>query len=163
LAPPRLVAHLRLVHDVAAFLIEFLERRFPEVPIDRGAVLFGAATHDLGKVLHPAELTGPGRRHEVDGPPLLEQHGVPRALARFARTHGSWERDDDLALEDFLVALADTAWKGKRIAAIEEHVVSRIAKQTGIEPWKVFTALDDFLDEIASQGDERLAWQSSFR
>jgi hypothetical protein len=160
LAPPRLIAHLRLVHDVAASLIAFLESRFPEVGIDRAAVLFGAATHDLGKVLHPNELTEPGRIHEEDGPPLLERRGVPRALARFARTHGSWEREDDLPLEDLLVALADTAWKGKRTPALEARVVTRIAEHVGVEEWRVFTVLDEHLDEVTSRGDERLAWQS---
>src|SRR5262249_51959575 len=144
-------------------LIEFLESRFPEICIDRAATLFGAATHDLGKVLHPGELTGPGGLHEEDGPPLLEKHGVPHVLARFARNHGSWEREEDLPLEDLLVALADTAWKGKRIPAIEEQVVSKIAKRVEAEDWKVFTSLDDLLEEITSRGNERLAWQSSFR
>jgi len=46
-APPRLAAHLRLVHDVAAALTVALERRYPDLAFDRVAVLFGAATHDI--------------------------------------------------------------------------------------------------------------------
>jgi len=59
-APPRLAAHLRAVHDVAADLLDWVARHHPDLPVDRDAVLFGAATHDIGKTLHPEELTGPG-------------------------------------------------------------------------------------------------------
>ncbi|MDI6105552.1 hypothetical protein QLQ12_43920 [Actinoplanes sp. NEAU-A12] len=81
-APPRLAAHLRLVHDVAAALTGHLERRYPDLPFDRSAVLFGAATHDIGKIVHPQEITGPGSAH------------VPDRLARFAGAHGTWTAPD---------------------------------------------------------------------
>lgn len=42
-APPRLVAHLRAVHDVAAQLVDWVGRRCPAPDVDREAVLFGAA------------------------------------------------------------------------------------------------------------------------
>ncbi|GAA4563083.1 hypothetical protein GCM10023176_06270 [Micromonospora coerulea] len=60
-APPRLAAHLRAVHDVAAQLTDALADWFPQLPFDRAAVLFGAATQDIGKVrlafqaIHPVE------------------------------------------------------------------------------------------------------------
>lgn len=157
-APPRLVAHLTLVHDAAVELVEGLRQRFPMLKLDGGAVLFGAATHDLGKVLHPNELTGPGDRHEEDGPGLLERHGVSPELARFARTHGAWSRET-LPLEDLLVALADTVWKGQRIEALDAQVVTSITEKTGIEQWEVFDKLDGLLEVVTAQGDERLAWQ----
>lgn len=157
-APPRLVAHLTVVHDAASEIIEGLAERFPGLDVDSEAVLFGAATHDLGKVLHPKELTGPGNRHEEDGPRLLEQHGIDPRLARFARTHGAWSQDE-LPLEDLLVALADCVWKGQRLEPLEEKVVGRIAERTGKEPWEVFEKLDSLLEQVASRGDERLAWQ----
>ena len=47
--------------------------RWPVLSVDHEAVLYGAATHDIGKVLHPNELDGPGNEHEKDGPALLEQ------------------------------------------------------------------------------------------
>ena len=81
-APPRLVAHLRLVHDCAAELVEAIHQEFPRLRFDPDAVLFGAATHDIGKTLHPQELIGPGAEHEAAGPGLLERLGVPPALAR---------------------------------------------------------------------------------
>ncbi|MEO3872455.1 hypothetical protein ABGB18_26885 [Nonomuraea sp. B12E4] len=48
-APPRLAAHLRAVHDAALDLLSWLADHHPEVAVDREAVLFGAATHDIGK------------------------------------------------------------------------------------------------------------------
>ena len=111
-APPRLVAHLILVHDVAAQLLDALHSQWPSLSIDSQAVLLGAALHDIGKVLHADELTGPGQHHEQDGPRLLIDRGIAPQVARFAQTHGSWRTDSDLEIEDLLVALADTCWKG---------------------------------------------------
>lgn len=156
-APARLVAHLRLVHDVACQIVVGLEEKFSTLTFDSDAVGFGAAIHDLGKVLHPDELTGPGKRHEDDGPGLLEDYGVPSELARFARTHGTW--NEESLLEDLLVALSDAVWKGQRIEDLEELVVRRIAEQTDQEKWAVFSGLDSLLEEIASEGQARLAWR----
>ncbi|WP_149827939.1 phosphohydrolase [Streptomyces tailanensis] len=75
-APPRLVAHLRLVHDVAYELADWMEQRYPELSFDRAAVLFGAATHDIGKTAYVGELSGPGSAHEEAGRRLLLEHGV---------------------------------------------------------------------------------------
>src|SRR5262245_33566156 len=116
-APERLIRHLTLVHHVAGALLESVAVEFPDLQVDAAAVAFGAATHDLGKVLHPNELTAPGRLHEQDGPPLLERHGVPPNLARFARTHGTWQ-SEPVEREDLLVALADKIWKGQRDEAL---------------------------------------------
>lgn len=138
-----------------------LRQQFPALNFDEKAVLFGAATHDLGKVLHPSELTGPGNLHERDGAALLEQYSVSPELARFARTHGAWNREA-LPLEDLLVALADTIWKGQRLEALEAQVVTMIAQQTGIERWEVFDKLDGLLEEVASRGDKRLSWQQCY-
>jgi hypothetical protein len=139
-------------------MVARLRHRFPQLVCDFDSVLFGAATHDLGKVLHLDELTGPGKRHEADGPRLLEQYGVAPKLARFARTHGAWSRER-LLLEDLLVALADTAWKGQRLEDLETQVIDRIAAESGVEPWEVFLRLDGLLQEVASRSDARLAWQ----
>ena len=59
-APPRLIAHLTLVHDVACSLVEELRRRLPELKLDSESVTFGAAIHDIGKALCRAELLEPG-------------------------------------------------------------------------------------------------------
>ena len=113
-APPRLVRHLALVHDAAAEVLAALSRSLPGLKVDADAVRLGSATHDLDKALHPDELTGPGDLHGRDGPALLEAHGLPPAVARFARTHGSWRRGEAVELEDLLVAAADLAWRGGR-------------------------------------------------
>jgi hypothetical protein len=47
-APPRLAAHLRLVHDVAWQIADWADRHCPVLDYDRDAMLFGAVTHDIG-------------------------------------------------------------------------------------------------------------------
>ena len=157
-APPRLIAHLTIVHHVAGELLEAIRKHFPSLVFDNEAVLFGAATHDLGKAKYTNELTDSGCQHETDGPAILEGIGVQPKLARFARTHGSWSCEE-LPLEDLLVALADAVWKGQRLEPLEKKVINRIAMMTKLEEWEVFSELDGLLEEIASRGDERLAWQ----
>lgn len=158
-APPRLVAHHTLVHDVAADIVQSLQAHWHNLSIDKDAVLFGAATHDIGKMLHLAELVGPGNKHEQDGPGLLEKLGIPPDRARFARTHGTWKQEAAVALEDYVVALADTCWKGARNDDLELRLASHIAGQQGIEKWEAFLVLDALIARIASHADERLAWQ----
>lgn len=89
-ASPRLIAHLTLVHDVACTLIERLDAAWPTLHYDREAVRIGAVTHDIGKTVHPDEVTHPGYAHEAAGETLLLAQGFPNTLARFARTHGQW-------------------------------------------------------------------------
>ena len=158
-APPRLVAHLRLVHDAAVDLVAALAEKFPGIDFDREAVLFGASTHDLGKVLYPAELTGPGDRHEEDGPGLLEKHGVTPGLARFARTHARWDQEGNLALEDLLVAVSDHIWKGSRNDQLEMTVAARISMAAHVSEWLAFAFVDETLSAIAARAEERLPWQ----
>lgn len=160
-APPRLVAHLRLVHDVAWQVTGRLAADHPELVFDREAVLFGAATHDIGKVRHPAELSRPGRLHEPAGRELLLELGVPQRLARFAGSHGSWTADG-VAVEDLLVSVADKVWKGHRVTGLEQLVVDRLAAACGLEPWAAFLALDDLLEAVAATADARLAYQNGF-
>lgn len=160
-APPRLVAHLTLVHDVAVEIVDSIQNHFPNLNFDTEAVLFGAATHDLGKILHPHELTGPGTLHENAGATLLEQQGVTPELSRFAKTHGKFS-EGDLPIEDLLVSLADHIWKGKRQEELESRIVAKIAERTGSEAWGVFDCLDQLLVKIAADSEERLAWQQRF-
>ncbi|WP_225825740.1 HD domain-containing protein [Streptomyces naphthomycinicus] len=159
-APPRLVAHLRAVHDVAAQLVAWVRAHCPELEFDAEAVLFGAATHDIGKALHPAELSGPGARHESAGRELLLTHGVPAALARFAGTHASWTVPGTGA-EDLLVSLADKIWKNRRVTELEDLVVARLAGAGGRRPWEWFMELDEALTAIGESADRRLAYQMS--
>ncbi len=157
--PPRLVAHLTLVHDVAATLVEELQKQWPDLSYDKQAMLIGAATHDFGKIIHTAELTKPGTFHEESGPTLLIENGVPEQYARFARTHGRWDQEP-VTVEDLLVALADKIWRGQRNEKLEIAVSQRIAIATNQELWQVYAELDTILAAIAEQADQRLAWQA---
>jgi hypothetical protein len=159
-APPRLAAHLRAVHDVAWELTDWVERHYPGASFDRAAVLFGAATHDIGKTRHTGELSGPGSDHEPAGHEILVGAGVDTRLARFARDHGSWHVR--AGLEDLLVSLADKVWKAKRVPDLEQLVTDRLAAVGGQEPWEVFMALDDELGRIAAEADRRLAFQATY-
>ncbi|GLW30451.1 HD domain-containing protein [Actinoplanes regularis] len=160
-APPRLGAHLRAVHDVAWRLTGWLAGAYPALEFDRPAVLFGAATHDIGKVTHPQELSGPGSRHEQAGRRLLLQAGVAPRLARFAASHGSWD-SPTVEIEDLLVSVADKVWKAKRVPDLEQLLIERLVAVCGQEPWAVFLALDTELDELAAGADGRLAYQNGF-
>jgi hypothetical protein len=87
--------------------------------------------------------------------------GVAPELARFCRTHGQW--DESSPLEDLVVALADTVWKGKRTSQLDDAVTARIAAHTNAEPWSVYLTLDDVLNDVARDADKRLTWQRSHR
>lgn len=160
-APPRLAAHLRAVHDTAVVLTGWLASACPAASFDRGAVLFGAATHDIGKVVHVGELSAPGSLHEPAGEALLLAAGVPPHRARFAGTHGSWHAER-AGLEDHLMSLADKIWKGKRQEDLERLLVDRLAGLTGQEPWEAFLTLDDHLTTLAADADGRLAFQNAY-
>lgn len=162
-ARPRLVAHLTLVHDVAQQLVNALRQAAPRLRFDADAVRFGAATHDIGKALHPEELVSPGRAHEAAGESLLIDAGVAPSLARFARTHGT-PRDalDALPTEDLLVIAADTAWKGGRDRRLDDALTHAILRAEGGDAWVAFMVVDTPLDTLGWLADQRLAWQSRF-
>lgn len=158
-APPRLRAHLQLVHDTARRIVRRLEKRYPVLQLDREVVLLGAALHDIGKVEHPNELRGSGSEHELAGWELLEGLGVGPKIAVCAFTHGAWRRDPKLPLEDLLVALADQAWKGVRSATLDNLVIDRIVERTGVKRYEVFMKLDSLLTKIGDDSQARLEWQ----
>jgi hypothetical protein len=157
-APPRLVAHLRAVHDVAAQLVAWAAKRGQAV--DEDAVLFGAATHDIGKARHPAELSGPGSEHEPAGRDLLLAQGIPPEWAKYAANHATWGADT--GLDELLVSLADKIWKGKRVSELEDLVVARLTAASGREAWEEFLELDQVLTAIGDGADERLAYQMGY-
>ena len=159
-APPRLAAHLRAVHDVAHQLVTWVDREYPALQLGAEAVLFGAATHDIGKAVHLAELSGPGSAHESAGRELLLARGVEPRLARFAATHADWN-GPDIRLEDLLVSVADKVWKGKRAREPEDLVLARLAAHSGRRAWEEFLSFDDLLMSIASRADGRLAFQAA--
>ena len=152
----RLTAHLQLVHDVAAQLTEELETTFPKLAFDAEAVCFGAATHDLGKALHPNELTGSGSER---GSRL--QAAARERSRRASSPFCPHAREVEWAtIEDQLVSLADKIWKGRRQDDLEQLIVARIAAVTGDEAWNIFMSLDEILTRLAASADERLEYQS---
>ena len=150
-APRRLVLHLQLVHHVARELVASMDGQVPGAIIDPEVVGLGAATHDLGKVIHPEELANPGSLHEEAGRILLEKHGVPPHLARFAPTHGQWHGNSPL--EDLLVALADHTAVGKHSDGLERLVVARLTGLSGTRAWR----LSAWLDDVVTAERERCA------
>lgn len=160
-APARLRAHLVLVYTVAGTILDALSKEWPTLALDKCDVLFGAATHDIGKARHTAELYGEGKSHEAVGEVLLCEYGVEPHLARFARTHGNWI-PADRTLEDLLVTLADKAWKGQRITELEERVAEIIASALCCDKWDIFMKLDSFLADIVLDADKRLLWQDEW-
>jgi HD superfamily phosphohydrolase YqeK len=157
-APPRLAAHLRAVHDVAAQIVAWVKERYPAVDVNAPTVLAAAALHDIGKVVHPDELSGPGSYHEESGYLLLRSHGVVERVAEMVRDHGSWSAGASLDL--LLVCLADKVWKDRRQDDLEQHVVDRLASATGEPPWSVFAELDEQLTTLGSRAEQRLAYQN---
>jgi hypothetical protein len=160
-APPRLVAHLTLVHDVAVRIVTALEVALPNLLLSKSRIAFGAATHDIGKAVHREELTGSGHEHERAGYELLLKFGVSEQDARFTLTHA----DLTLAivdLSDVIVALADKCWKGKRDESVETRVCAEIAGATGLALWEVTSRVDEIVTDIAAQADDGLAWQGRF-
>jgi hypothetical protein len=130
--------------------------------LDTESVLFGAATHDIGKAICTEELVAPGNSHEQRGANLLERLGVSPERSRFALSHGQWKDDPAMTLDDLLVALADNCWKGKRVPELERRTVDAISAAAGKAQWEVFAAMDDLLQDLAADADERLAWQAQF-
>jgi hypothetical protein len=152
-APPRLILHVQLVGEAADLLISHLHER--QLKFDEKLIRFGVAFHDVGKILHPSELKVAGNLHETDGEQLLIEHGVESRLARCCRSHSQWQ-EMECSLEELCIALSDTLWKGKRIAALEEAVIQRLAVEASADYWDVFIHWDSCFEQIAASGDMRL-------
>lgn len=160
-APLRLRAHLALVHDVSVRLTEMVSEWWPTLAYDREAVQMGAATHDIGKIVFPDEMMGAGRHHEAVGAGVLADVGIPERFARFTRTHGRWAQDESVTVEDLLVALANTLWKGTRDEDLEERFCQTLAQQCGAELWTVYLKFADMAEAVVRDAPERLAWQEA--
>jgi ADP-ribose pyrophosphatase YjhB (NUDIX family) len=148
-----LVRHHELVAEAAGELVAGLPGPL-RARVDERRVRLGAALHDAGKILVPAEMTGPGCEHEVTGEALLRQAGVNAGLARSCRTHARWG-EPDATLDDRLVALADKLWKGKRDGSLEDIIKAELSPAA--DPWASWVALDDLFERVAAKGALRLA------
>jgi len=152
--PPRLLRHTVLVGEAADLLVDTLTKL--GLPLDAHFVRLGVVFHDAGKIEHPEELARLGRDHEPSGQALLLAAGVDAALARCCISHARWA-DMEVSLEELVVALADTLWKGKRNETLERRVVEGVATRLGRPLWDVFVPLDTLFEDIAAGGAGRLA------
>lgn len=155
-APPHLVQHHYLVLEAASELIQGLQQLVPEFTFNSKLVLIGAALHDAGKTLHQNEIYSPGNCHEQYGETLLLSLGISPEIAKFCRTHAQW-KSQDAGVEDWLVALADTLWKGCRKEKLETSLIAEIAQGMGKDFWDIFILVDSLFEGIADQGCERLS------
>ena len=157
-APERLKRHLSIVHATAFEILEQLKVEWPTLEMNQELILFGAATHDIGKTEITDELFKSGKRHELAGMTILLNHGFTKEQSRFALTHGTWQ-DENLKIEDLLVALSDKIWKGSRIDDLEKLVGQKLSYFLNCDYWDVYGKLDSILSQIALGADEKLNWQ----
>ena len=54
------------------------------------------------------------------------------------------------------MALADTLWKGRRSAELEERLGVQVATASGLAYWDLMIPLDDLFERIAAEGPTRL-------
>lgn len=152
-APPRLYRHAELVGEAADLLLDGLKRF--NAQIDEDYVRVGAALHDIGKLINPTELLGPGSQHESDGERLLLSHGATPDVARVCRSHAQWDTVAE-TFEELLIALSDKLWKGARVARLEELVIDHLAQSLQKDRWHCFTELDTLFENVAATADSRL-------
>ena len=153
-ASPRLYRHAELVGEAADLLLAGLKRF--NVEINEDYVRVGAVLHDVGKLIHPSELLGPGSQHESDGERLLLLNGATPDVARVCRSHAQWDTEAE-TLEELLIALSDKLWKGARVPRLEELIIDRLAQSLQKDRWDCFTELDLLFEDIAAKADNRLA------
>lgn len=157
--PGLLQRHLILVYNTASDLTQKMKLEFPAFNLLEDEIAFGAATHDIGKIIEKAELSEKGNRHEQMGYNILINYGIADNLARFTKTHGDW-KNDQVKTEDLIVSLADKIWKGQRIDALEERLIAAISTAINEDYWTVYSKMDRIITEISAGADIRLDWQS---
>lgn len=152
-APEHLQMHVTLVGEAADLIMDGLSGI--GVSVEAEFVRIGVALHDIGKIIHTHEMTGPGSEHEPDGECLLLEKGVSSRLARCCMSHARWQ-EMECSLEELLIALSDKLWKGKRVEELELLVIDRIAQIQSMDRWDIYEPLDSLFESIAADGDSRL-------
>jgi HD superfamily phosphodiesterase len=147
------VSHTQLVSEAAELLIGKLDTL--GVAIDAEFIRIAVVLHDVGKIVHPAELDRPGTEHEPAGEQLLLSKGINSKLARCCLSHARWA-SMACSLEELVIALADTLWKAKRLAALETAVVKAVSERAKQDYWDLFIDLYTCFEDIAAGGAERL-------
>ena len=152
-APEHLQLHVALVGEAADSILEKLDDL--GIAVDSDFVRIGVTLHDVGKIIHTHEMTGPGSEHEPDGEILLLEQGVSPEFARCCMSHARWH-EMECTLEELLIALSDKLWKGKRVEALELLVIDRIAEKQSMDRWEIYEPLDSLFESIAADGNSRL-------
>jgi len=111
--------------------------------------------HDAGKIVYPDELRDDGAEHEPAGEKLLLAQSVDPALARCCLSHARWA-GMPCSLEELLVALADSLWKGKRNAVLEKQAIEAMSERVGKGFWDLYIEFDTCFESIAADGTARL-------
>jgi len=152
-APEHLKTHVKLVGEAADLLIDKCEALGLQLNYD--FIRTGVAIHDVGKINHINEMSGPGSEHEPEGEKILLEKGASPNLARVCMSHARWDKME-CSVEELIIALSDKLWKGKRVEALELKVIDRLAELLHVERWDIFADLDLKFEEIAAGGHERL-------
>lgn len=152
-APEHLKTHVTLVGEAADLLIDAL--RELGVELDFEFIRTGVALHDIGKIIHTSEMTGPGSEHEPEGEKILINNNASPKLARVCMSHARWDKME-CSFEELVIALSDKLWKGKRVDSLELDIVDKAANILQKERWDIFPELDLKFEEIATGGHERL-------
>lgn len=152
-APEHLFVHVKMVGEALEEIIDFLSRY--RLPIDYNFARLGVVFHDAGKIVHPLEFTESGNKHESEDNKLLLENGVTPELAQCCISHAQYD-GNECSIEELLVALSDSIWKGTRVEKLELRIVDKIAALMGKERWDIFMELDDCFESVASSGGKRL-------
>ncbi len=152
-APECLFVHVKLVGEALEEIIGFLSKY--NLPIDYNFARLGVVLHDAGKIVNPLEFSDSGNKHESEGNMLLLENGVAPELAQCCISHAQHD-GKDCSIEELLVALSDSLWKGTRVEKLELKIVDKIAALMGKERWDIFLKLDDCFESVASSGSIRL-------
>ncbi len=152
-APEHLKTHVALVGEAADLLISAMDGLGIELEFD--FIRVGVVIHDIGKIVHTSEMTGPGSEHEPEGEKILLERNISAKLARVCMSHARWDQME-CSFEELLIALSDKLWKGTRVEELELKVVDYAAQYLKKDRWDLFPDLDFKFEEIASGGHERL-------
>ncbi len=152
-APPHLRRHVELVGEAAEDLLAKMRKL--RVVVDENFFRIGVVLHDIGKIRFPAEMFGSGAEHETEGERMLLEVGIDSNIAKVCLSHARW-KDMDCTLEELMIALSDTLWKGVRNPELEEAVIAESARRVSQDKWDLFVILDDMFERIADRGHERL-------
>lgn len=143
-ADKKLIKHAELVYEVGERILNKLIEK--NIPVDTEVVVGSLILHDAGKIIHPEELTAEGKAHLEAGFKLLMESNIDERIAKSCISHEKWN-EMECSIEELVVALADTLWKGERIPQLERIFIDKIWPFTNTEYWTFFLELDNSLNQ----------------